>query len=250
CHLDTCPVGIATQNPELRSRFSGTPEFVETFFEYIAEEVREHLAALGFRSIAEAVGEVTSLDVSRAVKHWKASGLDLAPILADVQSPDGSGRICTKEQDHGLERALDHELIAIAQPALTDGTAVTGSVRVRNVNRTVGTMLGHEVTKAFPHGLPDNTIDITLTGTAGQSFGAFIPGGVTLRLEGDANDYVGKGISGGRVTVRPHPNSALVAEHNVIAGNVIGYGATSGEIFIRGKAGERFCVRNSGATAV
>ena len=250
CHLDTCPVGIATQNPELRARFTGRPEFVETFFEYIAEEVREHLAALGFRSIAEAVGQVATLDVARAVEHWKASGLDLAPILTEVRSPDGSGVICAKAQDHGLERALDHELIAIAQPALTDGSPVTGAVTVRNVNRTVGTMLGHEVTKAFPHGLPDNTIDITLTGTAGQSFGAFIPGGVTLRLEGDANDYVGKGISGGRVTVRPHPNSALVAECNVIAGNVIGYGATSGEIFIRGKAGERFCVRNSGATAV
>ena len=250
CHLDTCPVGIATQNPELRARFTGKPEFVETFFEYIAEEVREHLAALGFRSIAEAVGEVASLDVSRAVEHWKASGLDLSPILAEVSSPDGSGRICTKEQDHGLERALDHELIALAKPALTGGSPVRGTVTVRNVNRTVGTMLGHEVTKAFPHGLPDNTIDITLTGTAGQSFGAFIPGGITLRLEGDANDYVGKGLSGGRITVRPHANSALVAEHNVIAGNVIGYGATSGEVFIRGKAGERFCVRNSGATAV
>ena len=250
CHLDTCPVGIATQNPELRARFSGKPEFVETFFEYIAEEVREHLASLGFRSIEEAVGQVSTLDVSKAVQHWKASGLDLAPILTEVASPDGSARLNTKPQDHGLDKALDHELIAIARPAIDHGTPVTGQVAVRNVNRTVGTMLGHEVTRAHPHGLPDSSIDITLTGSAGQSFGAFIPGGVTLRLEGDANDYVGKGISGGRVTVRPDRNSPLVAQDNVIAGNVIGYGATSGEIFLRGKAGERFCVRNSGATAV
>ncbi|MDO5501530.1 MAG: glutamate synthase-related protein, partial [Actinomycetia bacterium] len=250
CHLDTCPVGIATQNPELRARFSGKPEFVETFFEYIAEEVREHLAALGYRSIAEAVGQVSRLDVSKAVEHWKASGLDLAPILTEVHSPDGSGVICSQEQDHGLERALDHELIAIARPAIDDGTPVTGEIRVRNVNRTVGTMLGHEVTRAHPHGLPDNTIDITLTGSGGQSFGAFLPGGITLRLVGDANDYVGKGLSGGRVTVKPDESAGFQAQDNVIAGNVIGYGATSGEIFLRGKAGERFCVRNSGATAV
>jgi glutamate synthase (NADPH/NADH) large chain len=250
CHLDTCPVGIATQNPELRARFTGKPEFVETFFEYIAEEVREHLAALGFRSIAEAVGEISSLDTRKAVAHWKASGLDLAPILAEVESPDGSGRRHLIGQDHGLEKALDHELIAIARDAISDGVAVTGSVSVRNVNRTVGTMLGHEVTKAHPQGLPDNTIDITLTGSAGQSFGAFLPAGVTLRLVGDGNDYVGKGLSGGRVTIRPDRSSPLVAEENVIAGNVIGYGATSGEIFLRGRVGERFCVRNSGATAV
>ncbi|KAB7744574.1 glutamate synthase large subunit [Nostocoides sp. F2B08] len=250
CHLDTCPVGIATQNPELRARFTGKPEFVETFFEYIAEEVREYLAELGFRSIEEAIGQVSALDVSRAVHHWKANGLDLSPILAEVQSPDGSQRRWTTTQDHGLAAALDHELIAIARPALADGTPVTGQVRVRNVNRTVGTMLGHEVTKAHPHGLPDNTIDLTLVGSGGQSFGAFIPGGITLRLEGDANDYLGKGLSGGRVTVRPDDNAPFTAQDNVIAGNVIGYGATSGEIFLRGKAGERFCVRNSGATAV
>ena len=250
CHLDTCPVGIATQNPELRARFTGKPEFVETFFEYIAEEVREHLAALGFRSIEEAVGQVSAIDVSRAVQHWKASGLDLAPILAEVESPDGSGRTCTTTQDHGIDRALDHELIALARPALDHGSPVTGTVTVRNVNRTVGTLLGHEVTKAHPHGLPDGTIDLTLVGSAGQSFGAFVPGGVTLRLKGDANDYVGKGLSGGRVIVRPDDNAPFTAQDNVIAGNVIGYGATSGEIFLRGKAGERFCVRNSGATAV
>jgi glutamate synthase (NADPH/NADH) large chain len=250
CHLDTCPVGIATQNPELRARFTGKPEFVETFFEYIAEEVREHLAALGYRSIAEAVGEIAALDTQKAVAHWKASGLDLAPILAEVDSPDGSGRRQLIGQDHGLEKALDHELIALSRDAIVDGVPVSASLGVRNVNRTVGTMLGHEVTKAHPHGLPDHAIDLTLTGSAGQSFGAFLPAGVTLRLVGDGNDYVGKGLSGGRLTVRPSTSSPLVAEENVIAGNVIGYGATSGEIYLRGRVGERFCVRNSGATAV
>ncbi|MDT0215280.1 glutamate synthase large subunit [Rothia sp. ARF10] len=250
CHLDTCPVGIATQNPELRSRYTGKPEFVETFFEYIAEEVREHLASLGFRSIEEAVGQITSLDTSKAVAHWKASGLDLAPILAEVESPDGSGKRHRIAQDHGLEKALDHQLIAVAREAIDDGTAVTGEFAVRNVNRTVGTMLGHEVTRAHASGLPDGTIDFTLRGSAGQSFGAFVPRGVTLRLVGDANDYVGKGLSGGRIVVAPDPSAPLTAEDNVIAGNVIGYGATSGEIFLRGRVGERFCVRNSGVTAV
>jgi glutamate synthase (NADPH) large chain len=250
CHLDTCPVGIATQNPELRSRFSGSPEFVETFFEYVAEEVREHLAALGLRSLDEAIGQIQYLDTRKAVAHWKASGLDLAPILAEVESPDGSGVRHRVAQDHGLEKALDHQLIAAARDAIDHGTPVTARFGIRNVNRTVGTMLGHEVTRAHPQGLADGTIDITLTGSAGQSFGAFLPAGITLRLEGDANDYVAKGLSGGRVVVRPAPASALVAEENVIAGNVIDYGATSGEIFLRGRVGERFCVRNSGATAV
>jgi glutamate synthase (NADPH/NADH) large chain len=250
CHLDTCPVGVATQNPELRARFSGKPEFVQTFFEYIAEEVREHLADLGFRSLEEAIGQVSAIDAARAVDHWKASGLDLSPIFADVRSPDGAARRNTTGQDHGLEKALDHSLIALAQEAINDGTAVTGEVAVRNVNRTVGTLLGHHVTKAHPDGLPDNTIDLTLVGSAGQSLGAFLPRGITLRLLGDANDYVGKGLSGGRVTIRPERTAPLMAEQNVVAGNVICYGATSGEVFLRGKVGERFCVRNSGATAV
>ncbi|MGZ4720248.1 MAG: glutamate synthase large subunit [Oryzihumus sp.] len=250
CHLDTCPVGIATQNPELRARFSGKPEFVETFFEYIAEEVREHLAALGFRSIDEAVGQVSLLDTARAVEHWKASGLDLTPILTEVVPTDGSARYNTAGQDHGLEKALDHTLIQLSQDALQRGEPVRVELPVRNVNRTVGTMLGHEVTKAHPEGLPDGTIDISLNGSAGQSLGAFLPPGVTIRLFGDANDYVGKGLSGGRVVVRPERGASLTAEHNVIAGNVIGYGATTGEVFLRGQVGERFCVRNSGATAV
>jgi glutamate synthase (NADPH/NADH) large chain len=250
CHLDTCPVGIATQNPELRSRFSGAPEFVETYFEFVAEEVREHLAALGFRSLDEAIGQIQYVDTRKAVAHWKASGLDLSPILARVESPDGSGVRHLVAQDHGLEKALDHQLIAAARDAIDHGTPMTARFAIRNVNRTVGTMLGHEVTKAHPLGLADGTIDITLTGSAGQSLGAFMPAGITLRLEGDANDYLAKGLSGGRIVVRPAPGSALVAEDNVIAGNVIAYGATSGELFLRGRVGERFCVRNSGVTAV
>ena len=250
CHLDTCPVGVATQNPELRARFSGKPEFVETFFEYIATEVRELLAELGFRSIEEAVGHTSILRKGAAIEHWKASGLDLTPIFAEAAPTDSQTRYCSKEQDHSLDKALDNELIAQAAPALERGEKVTIEAGVRNVNRTVGTMLGHHVTKAHPDGLPDDTIDVTLTGQAGQSFGAFLPRGVTLRLVGEANDYTGKGLSGGRVVVRPSRESPVLAEANVIAGNVVAYGATSGEIFLRGQVGERFCVRNSGATAV
>ncbi len=249
CHLDTCPVGVATQNPELRKRFTGKPEFVETFFEYIAEEVREYLAQLGYRSIEEAIGHVEDLDTREAINHWKASGLDLAPLLVrpDVAGPFHN----TITQDHGLSAALDNQLIELAAPALKRSENVKIDLPVRNVNRTVGTMLGAEVTRAFGSaGLPANTIDITLQGSAGQSLGAFIPSGVTIRLHGDSNDYVAKGISGGRVILRPDNKSTFASDQNVIAGNVIGYGATSGEIFIRGMVGERFCVRNSGAVAV
>ena len=251
CHLDTCPVGVATQNPVLRERFSGKPEFVINFFEFIAEEVREYLARLGFRSLDEAIGRVDVLRTRRAVDHWKASGLDLSPILHQPKLPEGAPLRSVTGQDHGLEEALDQELITLCQPAIHDGEGVRATVGIRNVHRTVGTILGHEVTKATRgEGLPDGTIDLTFTGSAGQSFGAFVPAGITLRLEGDANDYVGKGLSGGRIVVRPGRGAAYVAEENIIAGNVIGYGATSGEIFIRGQAGERFCVRNSGAAAV
>ncbi|MFL6100662.1 MAG: glutamate synthase large subunit [Actinomycetales bacterium] len=250
CHLDTCPVGIATQNPELRQRFSGRPEFVETFFEYIAQEVREHLAALGFRSVEEAIGRVEMLDATAAVDHWKASGLDLSPIFADVAPDPEAPRHNTTSQDHGLEKALDLTLIELSEDALERREPVRITVPIRNVNRTVGTMLGHEVTKRYAEGLADGTIDITLTGSAGQSFGAFLPAGITLRLYGDANDYVAKGLSGGRVVVRPDRSAVFAAEQNIAAGNVIAYGATSGEVFIRGKVGERFGVRNSGATAV
>jgi glutamate synthase (NADPH/NADH) large chain len=253
CHLDTCPVGVATQNPELRARFNGQPEFVETFFEYIAEEVRELLSQLGFRTLAEAVGHVEALDTKTAVEHWKASGLDLTPILHQPDSPFEQDLHCTGTQDHGLADALDNDLISKAAPALETGARVEIDLPIRNVNRTVGTMLGHEVTKRYrATGLPDDTIHVRFTGSAGQSFGAFVPKGITLSLEGDANDYVGKGLSGGRLILRPPSNAhpSFVAEDNIIAGNVMLYGATGGEAFVRGIVGERFCVRNSGATAV
>ncbi|MCZ7413710.1 glutamate synthase large subunit [Streptomyces sp. WMMC897] len=256
CHLDTCPVGIATQNPVLRSRYSGKADFVVNFFEFIAEEVRELLAELGFRTLDEAIGHAELLDTSRAVNHWKAQGLDLAPLMYVPELPEGAVRHQIVEQDHGLEKALDNELIKLSADALNADSAeaaqpVRAQLAIRNVNRTVGTMLGHEVTKKFGGaGLPDDTIDITFTGSAGQSFGAFVPRGVTLRLEGDANDYVGKGLSGGRLVVRPDRGADHLAEYSVIAGNTLAYGATGGEMFLRGKVGERFCVRNSGATVV
>jgi glutamate synthase (NADPH/NADH) large chain len=250
CHLDTCPVGVATQNPELRKRFTGRPEFVVSFFEFIAEEVREYLAALGCRTLDEAVGRADLLDSVRAVSHWKAAGLDLTPVLHMPDLPPGAARHHRASQDHGLDRALDHTLIQLAEGALADGTPVTLDLPVRNVNRTVGTMLGYEVTKRWGgEGLPDDTITVRFSGSAGQSFGAFLPRGVTLRLSGDANDYLGKGLSGGRIVAAPAPAAPFAAETQIIAGNVIGYGATGGEIFLRGIVGERFCVRNSGAVA-
>ena len=249
CHLDTCPVGVATQNPVLRERFSGKAEYLETFFTYIAEEVRELLAELGFRTLDEAIGHAEVINVRKAVDHWKAAGLDLSPILY-VPETD-SARRCVVEQNHGLDRALDNELIELAADALDRGEPVRAQVAIRNVNRTVGTMLGAEVTRRYGgDGLPDGTIDLTFTGSAGQSFGAFVPAGVSLRLEGDANDYLGKGLSGGRLVVRPDRAAQFRAEEHIIAGNVIAYGATSGEIYLRGIVGERCCVRNSGATVV
>ena len=251
CHLDTCPVGVATQNPELRKRFSGQPEFVVNFFEFIAEEVREYLAALGLRSLEEAVGRTDLLDSEQAVGHWKAAGLDLAPILHMPVLAEGAATRNTTAQDHGIERALDNTLIQLAEGALQDAKPVTLDLPVRNVNRTVGTMLGYEVTRRWGgKGLPDDTIVVRFRGSAGQSFGAFLPRGITLRLAGDANDYLGKGLSGGRIIVAPDPEASFIAEDQIIAGNVIGYGATAGEMFLRGVVGERFCVRNSGATAV
>ncbi|TWG02459.1 glutamate synthase (NADH) large subunit [Streptomyces brevispora] len=256
CHLDTCPVGIATQNPVLRDRFSGKAEYVVNFFEFIAQEVREILAELGFRTIEEAVGHAELLDTDRAITHWKAQGLDLKPLFHVPELADGAVRHQIAEQDHGLAKALDNELIKLAGDALKADSAeaaqpVRAQIAIRNINRTVGTMLGHEVTKKFGGaGLPEDTIDITFTGSAGQSFGAFLPSGVTLRLEGDANDYVGKGLSGGRVIVRPDRGADHLAEYSTIAGNTIAYGATGGELFLRGRTGERFCVRNSGATVV
>jgi glutamate synthase (NADPH/NADH) large chain len=257
CHLDTCPVGIATQNPLLRRRFAGRPEFVEAFFTFLAEEVRGYLAALGFRSLDEAIGHAEVLDVRPAVAHWKARGLNLAPVL-HVPGPATSGvaRRRTRVQDHRLERALDRTLIDCASPALDHGTPVALDTEVRNTQRSVGAMLGGEVVRRHGGGgLPDGTISVTLRGSAGQSFGAFVPRGVTLRLHGDANDYVGKGLSGGRLVVRPDEaapfaNGDGLAEEQIIAGNTILYGATAGEVFLRGRVGERFAVRNSGAVAV
>ncbi|MEU6135726.1 glutamate synthase large subunit [Nocardioides sp. NPDC047086] len=255
CHLDTCPVGVATQNPVLRERFTGKAEYVVNFMRYIAEEVRELLAELGFRSIDEAVGHAEALDARDAIDHWKASGLDLAPIFTRVESPQQFSDQAlhnTKGQDHGLEKSLDiNELLPLAAPALERGEPVRAQLPIRNVNRTVGTILGHEITKRYRGaGLPEGTIDLTFTGSAGQSFGAFIPSGLTLRLEGDANDYVGKGLSGGRVVIRPERTAGFRAEDHIIAGNTLAYGATSGRIHIRGGVGERAAVRNSGASIV
>ncbi|WP_406031814.1 glutamate synthase large subunit [Nocardioides sp. NBC_00163] len=255
CHLDTCPVGVATQNPVLRERFTGKAEYVVNFMRYIAEEVRELLAELGFRSIDEAVGHAEALDARDAIDHWKASGLDLSPIFTRVESPQqfsDQALYNTKGQDHGLEKSLDvSELLPLAAPALERGEPVRAQLPIRNVNRTVGTILGHEITKRYRgEGLPEGTIDITFTGSAGQSFGAFIPSGLTLRLEGDANDYVGKGLSGGRVVIRPERTAGFRAEEHIIAGNTLAYGATSGRIHIRGGVGERAAVRNSGACIV
>ncbi len=254
CHLDTCPVGVATQNPVLRSRFTGQPEFVENFFWFIAEEIREYLAALGFRTVNEAVGQVNALDTTLARAHWKAHKLDLAPVLHEPESPFMNQDLyCSSGQDHGLDKALDQQLIAMSREALDTGTPVRFATAISNVNRTVGTMLGHQVTKTFgAKGLPADTIDITFTGSAGNSFGAFLPPGITLRVFGDANDYVGKGLSGGRIVIRPPIDApeGYVAEDNIIGGNVILFGATNGEVFLRGVVGERFAVRNSGAVAV
>jgi glutamate synthase (NADPH/NADH) large chain len=256
CHLDTCPVGIATQNPELRKRFTGTPEFVENFFEFIAEEVREYLAALGLRTLEEAVGRVDLLDTLSAVEHYKAEGLDLSPILAAPEPGPPTGRFCSRAQDHGLDAALDHRFLEACRPVIAAGGTAGGpplelELAITNVDRTVGTLLGYEITKRHGGaGLPDDSIVLRFRGSAGQSFGAFVPRGVTMRLTGDANDYLAKGLSGGRVIVGPPETSPFTAEDQIIAGNVILYGATAGEVFIRGQVGERFCVRNSGATAV
>ncbi|MDT5008929.1 MAG: glutamate synthase large chain [Mycobacterium sp.] len=254
CHLDTCPVGVATQNPELRKRYNGKPEFVENFMLFIAEEVREYLAELGFRTINEAVGQVGALDTTAAAEHWKARKLNLAPVLVEPESAFMNQDLyCSSRQDHGLDKALDQQLIVMSREALDQQKPVKFSTTISNVNRTVGTMLGHELTKAYGgEGLPDDTIDITFDGSAGNSFGAFLPKGITLRVYGDANDYVGKGLSGGRIVVRPSRGAPAdyVAEDNIIGGNVILFGATSGEAFIRGQVGERFAVRNSGVHAV
>ncbi|MFQ5471797.1 MAG: glutamate synthase large subunit, partial [Dehalococcoidia bacterium] len=251
CHLDTCPVGIATQNPKLREKFEGKAEHVVNFFRFISEEIREYLAQMGYRSIDEIIGRSDLLDMRQAIAHWKARGLDLSAILYRPEvGPDVATR-CITTQDHGLEKALDQELLKLAAPALERGEPVTIDIPIRNINRTVGTILGSELTRKYGFdGLPDDTITIRFNGSAGQSFGAFVPRGMTLWLEGDANDYFGKGLSGGRIIVYPPKSSTFVPEENILIGNVALYGATAGSMFVRGVAGERFCVRNSGAIAV
>jgi glutamate synthase (NADPH/NADH) large chain len=251
CHLDTCPVGVATQNPVLRERFTGKPEFVVNFFEFLAEEVREILAKLGFRSLDEAIGQTDLLDANRAISHWKADGLDLTPILQGSGMGVNAPKRRFTSQNHELEKHFDHKLIDASESALEDAQLVQIELPIRNTDQAVGTMLGHEITKRFgAEGLADSTIQVTLSGSAGQSFGAFIPRGLKLILVGDSNDYVGKGLSGGTIVVRPDETSGFPAEENIIAGNVIGYGATSGSMYLSGIVGERFLVRNSGATAV
>ncbi|MDO9445447.1 MAG: glutamate synthase-related protein, partial [Dehalococcoidia bacterium] len=251
CHLDTCPVGIATQNPVLRERFEGKAEHVVNFFRFIAEDIRRYMAELGFRSMDEMIGRSDLLDMRKAVGHWKARGLDLSAILYRPEVGPEVATRCITTQDHGIDQALDQQLLRLAAPALDRGEAVRLDLPIRNVNRTVGTILGSEVTRRHGGaGLPDDTITINFTGSAGQSFGAFIPPGLTLRLEGDTNDYVGKGLSGGKIVVAPSRRATFVPEENIVIGNVALYGATGGSAFFRGIAGERFAVRNSGAMAV
>jgi glutamate synthase (ferredoxin) len=251
CHLNTCPVGVATQDPKLRQKFTGDPAHTVNFMTFIAQEVRELMAQLGFRTLNEMVGRSDVLEPRRAIDHWKAKGLDLSKILYQPDVPDDVGRYCQIPQDHGLEKSLDMTtLLALCQPAIEKGEKVNVTLPIKNINRAVGTILGNEITKRYWEGLPEDTIHLHFQGSAGQSFGAFVPKGVTLELEGDANDYFGKGLSGGKIILYPPQASTFVAEDNIIVGNVAFYGATSGEAYIRGIAGERFCVRNSGVYAV
>ncbi|HRV93640.1 MAG TPA: glutamate synthase large subunit [Anaerolineae bacterium] len=252
CHLDTCPVGVATQNPELRKKFAGDPQYVVNFMRFIAQEMREIMAELGFRTVNEMVGRTDKLEVNEAIEHWKASGLDFSPILYQPEVGPEVGRYCQIEQDHGLDKALDLQvLLELCQPALENGEPVAATLPIKNVNRVVGTILGSELTRRYGGaGLPEDTIRLRFVGSAGQSFGAFVPKGITFDLEGDANDYFGKGLSGGKLIVAPPQGATFTPEENIIIGNVAFYGATAGESYIRGVAGERFCVRNSGVNVV
>ncbi|MCL4143097.1 UNVERIFIED_CONTAM: hypothetical protein GTU68_011100, partial [Idotea baltica] len=252
CHLNTCPVGVATQNPELRKKFGGQPEFVENFFKFIADEVREYMAQLGFRTIDEMIGQVDTINMRKAVDHWKAKGLDFSAILHKPEPHAGTALYCVNKQDHGLELSLDMTaLVPQCKEALEDRKAVDIILPVQNTNRSVGTILGYNITKRYGgEGLPEDTVRAHFNGSAGMSFGAFVPKGVTMTLEGDANDYLGKGLSGAKLIVFPSKHSTFVPEENTIVGNVCLYGATSGEVYIRGIAGERFAVRNSGVNTV
>ncbi|MDQ3261389.1 MAG: glutamate synthase-related protein, partial [Pseudomonadota bacterium] len=251
CHLNTCPVGVATQDPDLRKKFQGRPEHVVNFFFYVAEDPRENMAQMGVRNFDDLIGRSDLLDMRDGITHWKAKGLDFSRVFHLPDVPAEIARYHRENQDHGLEKALDHKLIAQAQPALEKKQRVVIDSKVSNVNRTVGTLLSYEVARRYGHtGLPDGTIHVNFKGTAGQSFGAFLAKGITLELEGDANDYVGKGLSGGRVIVRPSPAFRGNPLENIIIGNTVLYGAICGDAFFCGVAGERFAVRNSGATAI
>ena len=251
CHLNACSVGIATQDPELRKHFDGQPEAVINYFFMVAEHLREIMAHMGFRTVNEMVGRVDRLDSKKAIDHWKAKGLDFSPLLHRPEASDGVATYCCEAQDHGLDKALDKELLRLAQSALHGNGPVEATLPIHNYNRTVGTMLSGEVAKRYGEdGLPEGSVHFRLQGSAGQSFGAFLAKGVALTLEGDANDYFGKGMSGGRLVVYAPEGSTFVAEDNVIIGNVALYGATGGRAFIRGMAGERFAVRNSAAYTV
>jgi len=251
CHLNTCPVGIATQDPALRKKFAGKPEHVINYFFFVAEQLRELMAKLGFRKMDEMIGRSDMLDLRLGVEHWKAKGLDYSQLLYHPEAPSRVGRRCMIGQDHGLDQALDAKLIDHARPAIDNGTPVEISLPIRNVHRTVGAMLSGEIARKYGSaGLEPGTIHCKFSGSAGQSLGAFLARGVTLELEGDSNDYVGKGLSGGKIIVYPPKGSTFKPEQNILVGNVVLYGATSGEAFFNGRAGERFAVRNSGATAV
>jgi glutamate synthase (NADPH/NADH) large chain len=251
CHLNTCPVGVATQDPVLRKRFTGQPEHVINFFFFVAEEVREIMASLGYRSFDEMVGQTQMLDQSRLVEHWKAKGLDFSKLFVRQKEHPGQKIYHAEKQDHHLEAVLDRRLIAQAQPALDRGAPVKIEAEINNVDRSAGAMLSGAVAKIYGHaGLPDDTIHVSLKGTAGQAFGAWLAHGVTFELEGEGNDYVGKGLSGGRIVIKPPRISGIVPEESIIVGNTVMYGAIAGECYFRGVAGERFAVRNSGAVAV
>ena len=251
CHMNTCPVGVATQDPELRKRFKGNPDHVVTFFEFITQELREIMAELGYRTVDEMIGQVDALTIRKNINHWKFKNLDLSGVLYKEPAEDGVGLYQTETQDHGLSNVLDWKLLEAAQPAIQQQEKVKASFDIKNTDRTVGTIVSNEITKVHKgNGLPDGTIHFKFNGTAGQSFGAFNTKGLTLELEGDANDYFGKGLSGAQLIVYPDKKAGFVAEENIIIGNTAFYGATSGHAYIRGKAGERFAVRNSGATVV
>jgi glutamate synthase (NADPH/NADH) large chain len=251
CHLNTCPVGVATQDPVLRRKFTGQPEYVVNYFFFVAEEVRELMAQLGIRRFDDLIGRSDLLNMKKGIEHWKAKGLDFSRIFYQPQMPAEVARYHCEQQDHGLEKALDHRLIELGRPALERGEKVTIEMPIRNINRTVGTLLSYEIARRYGHdGLPDDTIHARFAGSAGQSFGAFLAKGIWLDLIGDTNDYCGKGLSGGRISVQPSPKFRGEPTQNIITGNVVLYGAICGEAYFRGVAGERFAVRNSGASAV